>query len=85
METTIDAAGRVVIPKKLRDLAGLKPGMALEILVEDGGLRIERAPIRVRVEQRGAFAVLVAPPGVPTVTAAQIDAAVNALRERRDG
>ncbi len=40
MRTTIDKAGRVVIPKSLRDKVGLAPGEVE--LVEDGaGLRIE--------------------------------------------
>jgi AbrB family looped-hinge helix DNA binding protein len=42
METTIDRAGRVVIPKPIRDAAGLKPGAALSIEYRDGRIEIER-------------------------------------------
>ncbi len=34
MKTTIDRAGRLVIPKDIRREAGIKPGMPLEILGE---------------------------------------------------
>lgn len=40
MQTTIDKAGRVVIPKALRDAVGLVPG-EVEIVVSGAGLRIE--------------------------------------------
>lgn len=40
MQTTIDQAGRVVIPKALRDAVGLVPG-EIEISVSGAGLRIE--------------------------------------------
>ncbi len=41
MKTTIDAAGRLVIPKKIREEAGLKPGTALDVRVRDGVIEIE--------------------------------------------
>jgi AbrB family looped-hinge helix DNA binding protein len=40
MRTTIDKAGRVVIPKALRDALGLVPG-PVELLRDGAGLRIE--------------------------------------------
>ena len=38
METTIDAAGRIVVPKPLRDALGLAPGTTVAILVHAFGL-----------------------------------------------
>jgi AbrB family looped-hinge helix DNA binding protein len=35
MKTTIDRAGRVVIPAIIRQRAGLKAGTELEVLVEE--------------------------------------------------
>ena len=55
MRTTIDKAGRVVIPAAVRDKAGLTPGTELEITVDDTGVRIERVapgPKLVRVGRR---------------------------------
>lgn len=40
MKTTIDKAGRVVVPKALRDAIGLVPG-EVEISVDGAALRIE--------------------------------------------
>src|SRR6476661_7197358 len=42
MKTTIDKAGRVVIPAPLRERAGLAPGTEVEVTLEDSGLRLER-------------------------------------------
>jgi AbrB family looped-hinge helix DNA binding protein len=49
MRTTIDAAGRVVIPKPLRDAAGLLPGAAVELALVDGRLEIEIIAADVQV------------------------------------
>src|SRR5437870_6379036 len=59
MRTTIDRAGRIVIPAELRRQAGLQPGMQIEIDLRDGRIEIEPAPIRVRLERRGPFLVAV--------------------------
>ncbi|MEO6120554.1 MAG: AbrB/MazE/SpoVT family DNA-binding domain-containing protein, partial [Acidimicrobiales bacterium] len=36
MRTTIDGAGRVVVPKAIRDSLGLTAGQPLEIIERDG-------------------------------------------------
>ena len=77
MRTTIDKAGRVVIPAAARERAGFTPGTELEITVEETGLRIERVapgPKLVRVGRR-----LVARPTAPTASRPSID--VGALIE----
>ncbi len=40
MQTTIDKAGRLVIPKPLREQVGLRPG-AVEVVADGTGLRVE--------------------------------------------
>lgn len=40
MRAAIDKAGRVVIPKQLRDHVGLRPG-EVEVTADGSGLRIE--------------------------------------------
>lgn len=41
MRTTIDKAGRIVIPRSLRDHIGLADGGEVEIELEGAGVRIE--------------------------------------------
>ena len=48
MKTTIDAAGRIVVPKALRQELGLKPGQLLEMRTGDGKLEVEIAPYRAK-------------------------------------
>jgi AbrB family looped-hinge helix DNA binding protein len=62
MKTTIDAAGRIVIPKKLREQAGLAPGMELEVRCRYGVIEVEPATgHEVRLEWRDGFLVAVSP------------------------
>jgi AbrB family looped-hinge helix DNA binding protein len=49
MRVRIDAAGRLVVPKALRDELGFAPGTELELAAVNGALEV-RAPSRVRIE-----------------------------------
>lgn len=40
METTIDSAGRIVVPKPLRDALGLTPGTVLDVSSYGAGLTL---------------------------------------------
>lgn len=57
MRTTIDAAGRVVVPKALRDAMHLRPGQSIDIVFADGRLEIEVAAADVRIADIGGFPV----------------------------
>lgn len=53
MKVSIDKAGRLVIPKELRDQAGITAGK-VDIVLEGAGLRIELEPGRQQlVEEDG--------------------------------
>jgi len=69
MRTTIDAAGRIVVPKRLRDEMGLQPGQILELEVSDGRLYVEIAPVDIRLEKRRHGPVALAHEKLPTLTA----------------
>ena len=44
MLDTIDTAGRIGIPKKLRDQAALSPDIPIEVAYSDGAIHIRPAP-----------------------------------------
>jgi AbrB family looped-hinge helix DNA binding protein len=73
MRTTIDAAGRVVIPKQLRQAASLEPGQELEITERDGRIEIEpvSAPVHL-VERDGFLAAEAADEEIPALTASEV-------------
>ena len=56
MRTTIDRAGRVVIPKSLRDELGLQTG-EVEIVRDGAGVRIEPVAGRHVVERGGRVVI----------------------------
>ena len=57
MQTTIDAAGRIVIPKAIREQAGLVPGVALRVELDGTGVHIEASP-GSGLAPRGRFLVV---------------------------
>jgi AbrB family looped-hinge helix DNA binding protein len=80
MRTTIDKAGRVVIPAGIRDRAGLTAGSEIEITADELGIRIERVaagPRLVRVGRR-----LVARPTVSRDARPAVDIAALVEDER---
>ncbi|MGH3004000.1 MAG: AbrB/MazE/SpoVT family DNA-binding domain-containing protein [Gaiellaceae bacterium] len=51
MRATIDKAGRLVIPKQLRDELGLRPG-EVEVSAYGAGVRVEPLPGTELLEER---------------------------------
>ena len=82
METTIDGAGRLVIPKDIRERAGLKPGLKLEVEYRDGKVEIEPVRKRVKMVRKGSFWVFHAP-GAPPLTHEMVNQLIQEDRERR--
>ena len=83
MITTIDAAGRLVIPKEVRRQAGLEPGMRLEVRLHDGCIEIEPARLDVTLQRRGRFIVAVPTTPVPPLTVETVESTRRrVLRER---
>jgi AbrB family looped-hinge helix DNA binding protein len=80
MRTTIDKAGRVVIPAAVRERMGLVPGTELRITVDDFGVRLDRVappPRLVKVGRR-----LVARPTAPVNARPAVDVAALVEDER---
>lgn len=78
---TIDKAGRVVIPKTLRDELHLEPGDALELQTE--GDRVTLRPLQTATPLRKERRVWVFH-GRDTLSVAQTDELVHHARQQRD-
>jgi AbrB family looped-hinge helix DNA binding protein len=59
----MDHAGRIVVPKALRDHLGVEPGQPLRARVHDGRLEIEPEPMGAALVDEGG--VLVITPAEP--------------------
>lgn len=72
MMVSIDRAGRVVIPKELRDRLAITEHTELEIEADDGGIRLTPVRIRRRVILDGdGLPVIESAPGI-TITDADV-------------
>ena len=80
METTIDKAGRLVVPKAVREASGLRPGTHVRFLVRDGRIEIEPVPLDVSLERHGSTVVAVPREGRPVLTAAEVEETTTSLR-----
>ncbi len=78
MRSAIDSAGRVVIPKALRDRAGLGRPRAVEITERDGKIEIEAVPTPMSLVKRRGGVVAVPEGDLPPLT----DEVVRATIER---
>lgn len=56
MRATIDKAGRLVIPKSLRDSVGLRPGV-VDVRADGAGIRVD-VPAEESLEERGGRLVI---------------------------
>jgi AbrB family looped-hinge helix DNA binding protein len=80
MKTTIDRAGRVVIPAAIREKAGFTAGTELEVTIDEVSVRLIRrvpGPKLVRVGKR-----LVARPTVPPAKVPRLSLAELVAQER---
>lgn len=80
MRVALDAAGRLVVPKSLRQALGLRPGQALEIRAGDGRLEIEVAATPMRLKKRGKGVVAVPDTALPPLTAEQVRDTLERVR-----
>src|SRR5262249_25372854 len=82
-KTTIDTAGRVLIPKDVRREAALAPGTALEAEYEDGRIILRPAPLPLRIRRKGAFAVAMPEQDVPRLRQLTVDDTRRRVRKDR--
>jgi AbrB family looped-hinge helix DNA binding protein len=85
MKTTMDRFGRLVVPRAVRQAAGIAPGTDLEIRATDGRIEIEPVPLAVKLVRRGRLTVAVPTPPAPPLTQDEVAATLRALRRRGAG
>ena len=85
MKTTIDHAGRLVIPKDIRRESGIKPGMPLEVRWEKGTIAITPAPSEVKLQRKGRLLVAVHAKDTPRLSADAVERTRKTLRKERPG
>lgn len=79
MTITIDAAGRIVIPKALRDELGFREGTPLTVTSDGVGVRIEPVREGGRLVERGGRLVVESASG-RLISDAEIREAIDAGR-----
>lgn len=80
MKTTIDRAGRIVIPRTVRDVLGLRGGETVNVIERDGRIEIELSPTEMRLERRGRGLVAVSDEPLPTLSQEAVRETLERLR-----
>jgi AbrB family looped-hinge helix DNA binding protein len=80
MKATIDRAGRIVVPKPLRDALSLRGGETLELTVRDGRLEAEPVATPMRLERSPDGVIAVPEMELPPLTAEQVRATLEQTR-----
>ena len=80
MRIGIDAVGRLVLPKPLRDELGITGATELEVAARDGVIELAVADAPARVEDRDGVPVIVADGPMPPLTVSDVRAAIDRVR-----
>ncbi|HEX8255031.1 MAG TPA: AbrB/MazE/SpoVT family DNA-binding domain-containing protein [Thermoanaerobaculia bacterium] len=80
---TIDRVGRLVIPKEIRDEAGIEARMTLQVTCREGRIELEPSRRPIRIEKRGRLQVAVAVESGEPLTRTAVRTAQK--RARRSG
>jgi AbrB family looped-hinge helix DNA binding protein len=80
MRVAIDGVGRIVIPKPMRDALGIAGPTELELTEVDGRLELEVPYIKVHLEVRDGFTVIVPDERVPPMTTEMVRDAIERSR-----
>jgi AbrB family looped-hinge helix DNA binding protein len=81
---SIDRSGRLVLPKAIREEAGIEPGMPLRVSVRDGRIEIEPEYAKIRVVEKNGMRVAQLVDPMPPISEKTIRALSHRLRDRRD-
>jgi AbrB family looped-hinge helix DNA binding protein len=79
-KVAMDRAGRIVLPKRIRDALGLEPGVELDLLEEDGRIVLEPPAVPMRLGRRGKGVVVVPSKSLPRLRTSQVRAVLESGR-----
>lgn len=80
MRTTIDAAGRIVIPKGIRDALDLGTGGEVDVTARDGRIEITVPPTPMRLVRAGKGLAAAPQRVLPPLDPAQVRATLEQMR-----
>jgi AbrB family looped-hinge helix DNA binding protein len=80
MRTTIDAAGRIVVPKAIREELALYGGREVEVSAHDGRIEIEVPPTPIKLVEREGHLVAVPERPLPPLTAEMVRETLEKVR-----
>ena len=80
MNSTIDKAGRIVVPKAIRAAARLEPGTEISFRLVAGRVEMEPAPLAVSLERRGHLVVAVPNRKLPSLAESEVEDTIAVLR-----
>jgi AbrB family looped-hinge helix DNA binding protein len=80
----IDRTGRLVIPKEIREEAGIKPGMPLIVSCREGRIEIEPQKRPVRIVKRGRLQIAESVEDGETLTRESVRRAQDRLRKSEE-
>ena len=83
MVTTMDPAGRLVIPAEIRREAAIEPGTPLDVRWRDGIIEIEPQPLPVTLARRGRLLVAQPTRRVATLRTADVERTRRELARER--
>jgi AbrB family looped-hinge helix DNA binding protein len=78
---TLGKAGRLVVPKTIRDSLGLHEGSRLKLEIQGGKLQVAPEPDPVDIDLKGGFPVI---HGGPSLKRGSVVQAIKADRDSRD-
>lgn len=80
MRVAIDAAGRIVVPKRVRDELGLVPGTELELRSVDRRIELAVAATPMHLAEHEHGVVAVTDRAMPTLTSDQVRETLERVR-----
>ncbi len=80
MRITIDAVGRLVVPKALRAEVGITGPTELEVIARDGVIELTVADVPARIEDRNGSPVIVTDVPMKPLTVEDVRSAIARVR-----